>query len=353
MTILRNDWQWHEILEIMQQPLNDLLFTAHTIHRQFHNQNEIQISKLLSIKTGRCREDCAYCPQSIRFSTGLDEKQLMAIADVVAEAKNAKSSGATRFCMGAAWRSPKNRDMPVLTEMVKQVKALEMETCMTLGMLDQEQAEEFASAGLDYYNHNLDTSPEHYRKIITTRTYEDRLETIKNVQEAKIKVCSGGILGLGEQTQDRASLLQHLANLDQHPESVPINQLIRVKGTPLQDNDDLDPIEFIRVIATARILMPKAVVMLSAGREQMSDEMQAMAFFAGANSMFYGDKLPTANNPTENHDTELIEKLGIKAQSLSSPTTSRHRLEPHEDPCPELAIPHNTPVQYYTPRQAK
>ncbi|MBX2849755.1 MAG: biotin synthase BioB [Acidiferrobacterales bacterium] len=321
MTQIRHNWTRQEALQLIQQPLNDLLFQAHSIHREFHNPNEVQVSRLLSIKTGKCPEDCAYCPQSIRFNTGLQEEELLELKKVVAEAKQAKESGATRFCMGAAWRSPKNRDMPLLTEMVKEVKGLGLETCMTLGMLSQEQAQGFADAGLDYYNHNLDTSEEHYGEIITTRTYQDRLDTIQNVQNAQIKVCSGGILGLGEQEQDRAGLLVQLANLPQHPDSVPINQLVRVEGTPLANNQDLDGIDFIRVIATSRIMMPKAAVRLSAGREEMSDEMQAMAFFAGANSIFYGEKLLTTDNPAENQDIALFEKLGITAQALKDAGT--------------------------------
>ncbi|MCL4133218.1 UNVERIFIED_CONTAM: hypothetical protein GTU68_051230 [Idotea baltica] len=254
MTQIRHDWTRQEVLDLIQLPFNDLLFQAQTVHREFHNPNEVQISRLLSIKTGRCPEDCAYCPQSIRFDTGLKEEELLELEKVMAEAKDAKASGATRFCMGAAWRSPKNRDMPLLTEMVKQVKDLGLETCMTLGMLTPEQAGEFAEAGLDYYNHNLDTSEEHYDKIITTRTYQDRLDTITHVQNAQIKVCSGGILGLGEEEQDRAGLLMQLANLAQHPDSVPINQLVRVEGTPLAENHDLKSIDFIRVIAAARII---------------------------------------------------------------------------------------------------
>lgn len=322
MTQIRHNWTRDEILGLLRQPLNDLLFKAQSIHREFHNPNEVQVSRLLSIKTGRCPEDCAYCPQSIRFDTGLKDEDLLELEKVMQEATDAKESGATRFCMGAAWRSPKNRDMPLLLEMVKQVKGLGMETCMTLGMLSKDQADEFADAGLDYYNHNLDTSEEHYDKIITTRTYQDRLDTIQNVQNAQIKVCSGGILGLGEAEQDRAGLLMQLANLPQHPDSVPINQLVRVEGTPLSDNDDLDPIDFIRVIAAARIMMPKAAVRLSAGREEMSGEMQAMAFFAGANSIFYGEKLLTTDNPGENHDMALFEKLGIEPQNPSSETIS-------------------------------
>ena len=318
MTQIRHDWTRKEVLELIQLPFNDLLFKAQLVHREFHNPNEVQVSRLLSIKTGRCPEDCAYCPQSIRFNTGLKEEELLELEKVVTEAKQAKDSGATRFCMGAAWRSPKNRDMPLLTEMVKQVKDLGMETCMTLGMLTSEQADEFAEAGLDYYNHNLDTSEEHYGKIISTRTYQDRLDTIQRVQNANIKVCSGGILGMGEAEHDRAGLLMQLANLAQHPDSVPINQLVRVEGTPLAENQDLDSIDFIRIIAAARIMMPKAAVRLSAGREEMSDEMQAMAFFAGANSIFYGEKLLTTDNPNENHDMALFEKLGIGAQPMKA-----------------------------------
>jgi len=311
--VIRHDWTRDEVLSLMQQPLNDLLFQAQTVHRQYHDPNAVQVSQLLSIKTGTCPEDCTYCPQSVRYDTGLSSEALMEIQEVVDQAKSAKDSGASRFCMGAAWRSPKNRDMPKLLEMVKQVKDLGMETCMTLGMLDNEQAGALAEAGLDYYNHNLDTSEEYYDKIITTRKYQDRLDTIENVQNANIKVCSGGIVGLGEEDGDRAGLLMQLANLKQHPESVPINQLVRVKGTPLADEKPVDQFDFIRVIAAARILMPKAAVRLSAGREEMSEEMQAMAFFAGANSIFYGEKLLTTPNPSENKDMALMEKLGIKA----------------------------------------
>jgi len=310
-TPIRNDWTREEILEILNQPMNDLLFKAQSIHREFHNPNAVQVSQLLSIKTGTCPEDCTYCPQSVRYDTGLSAEALMEVEQVVEQAKKAKETGATRFCMGAAWRSPKDRDMPKLLEMVKRVKDMEMETCMTLGMLDNDQASSFADAGLDYYNHNVDTSEEYYDKVITTRTYQNRLDTIENVQNANIKVCSGGIVGLGEGDSDRAGLLQTLANLKQHPESVPINQLVRVEGTPLQDEEEVEPLDFIRVIATARILMPKASVRLSAGREQMSEELQAMAFFAGANSIFYGEKLLTTSNPAENEDMALFEKLGI------------------------------------------
>ena len=312
-TEIRNNWTRDEVLALMQQPLNDLLFQAQTIHREFHDPNAVQVSQLLSIKTGKCSEDCTYCPQSIRYDTGLGSEALMEVKQVVDQARAAKKSGASRFCMGAAWRSPKDRDMPKLMEMVRQVKGMGLETCMTLGMLTPDQANEFADAGLDYYNHNLDTSEEYYDKVITTRTYQNRLDTIENVQNANIKVCSGGIVGLGEGQNDRAGLLMTLANLKQHPESVPINQLVRVEGTPLADEEPVDKFDFIRVIATARILMPKAAVRLSAGREEMSEEMQAMAFFAGANSIFYGEKLLTTPNPKEDQDIALMEKLGIKS----------------------------------------
>ena len=311
-TEIRNNWTRDEVLAIMQQPMNDLLFEAQTVHREFHDPNAVQISQLLSIKTGTCPEDCTYCPQSIRYNTGLSPEALMEVKSVIDQAKAAKKSGASRFCMGAAWRSPKDKDMPKLMEMVKQVKGMGLETCMTLGMLTPEQASDFSDAGLDYYNHNLDTSEEYYDKIITTRTYQNRLDTIENVQNANIKVCSGGIVGLGEGENDRAGLLMQLANLKQHPESVPINQLVRVEGTPLAEEEEVDKFDFIRIIATARILMPKASVRLSAGREEMSEEMQSMAFFAGANSIFYGEKLLTTANPSENQDMELMAKLGIK-----------------------------------------
>lgn len=325
-TVIRHDWKREEILQIIDQPLNDLLFQAHNIHREFHDPNAVQISQLLSIKTGTCPEDCTYCPQSVRYDTGLSTEALMEVDNVLQQAKAAKENGATRFCMGAAWRSPKARDMPKLLEMVKQVRELEMETCMTLGMLDTEQAKSFAEAGLDYYNHNVDTSKEYYDKVITTRTYEDRLNTIENVQNSGVKVCSGGIVGLGENQSDRAGLLQTLANLKQHPESVPINQLVRVEGTPLQDEQEVDPIDFIRVIATARILMPKAAVRLSAGREQMSDELQAMAFFAGANSIFYGEKLLTTSNPAENDDMALLKRLGINPMNAGTGANANQAL---------------------------
>ena len=310
-TAIRHDWIRAEVLSLLELPLNDLLFRAQSVHREFHDPNKIQVSRLLSIKTGRCPEDCAYCPQSIRFNTGLKEEALIEVEEVLREAQVAKQSGASRFCMGAAWRSPKDKDIAKLISMIEGVRSLGLETCMTLGMLSDEQAQQLAEAGLDYYNHNLDTSEEHYGDIISTRTYEDRLQTIERVQNANIKVCSGGILGMGEGREDRAGLLMQLANLKRHPESVPINQLVRVAGTPLEHAEDLDPIDFIRTIAVARIMMPKSTVRLSAGREEMSDEMQAMAFFAGANSIFYGERLLTTDNPIESQDHALMDRLGL------------------------------------------
>ncbi len=311
---IRHDWTREEINALFDLPFNDLMFQAQVVHRQYFNPNEVQISTLCSIKTGACPEDCKYCPQSARYDTGLEKEQLMKVEKVVEEARAAKNSGATRFCMGAAWRSPKKKDMPYVTSMVRQVKALGLETCMTLGMLKEEQAQELADAGLDYYNHNLDTSPEFYGDIITTRTYEDRLNTLSNVRAAGMKVCSGGIVGMGEQQKDRAGLLHQLATMPQHPDSVPINMLVRVEGTPLADQADLDPFDFIRTIAVARILMPKSHVRLSAGREEMNEQMQAMAFMAGANSIFYGEKLLTTPNPEANKDMALLNRLGINTE---------------------------------------
>lgn len=308
---IRHDWSLAEVEALFQQPFNDLLFQAQTVHRQYFDPNQVQVSTLLSIKTGACPEDCKYCPQSNRYDTGLEKEKLMAVEQVLAEARAAKQTGATRFCMGAAWRSPKKRDMPYVVAMVKGVKEMGLETCMTLGMLNQEQADELADAGLDYYNHNLDTSPEYYGEIITTRSYGDRLDTLANVRDAGIKVCSGGIVGMGEAVRDRAGLLLQLANLPQHPESVPINMLVRVEGTPLAQEHDLDPFDFIRTIAVARIMMPASHVRLSAGREAMNDEMHALAYFAGANSIFYGEKLLTTPNPESNEDLQLFDRLGI------------------------------------------
>jgi len=308
---VKHDWTRDEVEALYALPMNDLLFKAHSLHRQLFDPNEVQISRLLSIKTGACPEDCKYCPQSARYDTGLEKERLIEIDKVLTEARAAKAAGASRFCMGAAWRNPHPRDMPYLKDMVSEVKAMGMETCMTLGMLTIEQAGELAEAGLDYYNHNLDTSPEYYGDIITTRTYQDRLDTLSNVRAAGMKVCSGGIIGMGEQASDRAGLLQQLANLEQHPDSVPINMLVKVAGTPFENIDDLDPLVFVRTIAVARILMPYSRVRLSAGREKMSDELQAMCFFAGANSIFYGCKLLTTNNPEENDDMSLFARLGL------------------------------------------
>ena len=314
VTAVRQDWTREEVLALFNQPFNDLLFQAQVTHRQHFNPNEVQLSTLLSIKTGACPEDCKYCPQSARYDTGLEKEKLMAVEQVIKEARAAKETGATRFCMGAAWRSPKDKDLPYVAEMVREVKALGMETCMTLGMLKEEQAQMLADAGLDYYNHNLDTSPEFYGEVITTRTYQDRLNTLGNVRKAGMKVCAGGIVGMGEGEKDRAGLLMQLANLPQQPESVPINMLVKVAGTPLDQEQDLDPFEFIRTIAVARIMMPKSHVRLSAGREEMNDQMQAMAFMAGANSIFYCEKLLTTPNPKANKDMELLDRLGIKPE---------------------------------------
>ncbi|OYR08487.1 biotin synthase [Brucella grignonensis] len=302
-------------------PFNDLLFRAQSVHREHFDPNAVQMSRLLSIKTGGCAEDCGYCSQSSRYPTGLKASKLMEVEKVLGEARKAKDAGATRYCMGAAWRSPKDRDMDTLVAMVEGVKALGMETCMTLGMLTDQQAHDFAQAGLDYYNHNIDTSERFYSEIITTRTFEDRLNTLETVRMAGIKVCAGGILGMGETIDDRISMLLTLANLPVPPESVPINQLIPIPGSKLANATPVDPIDFIRTIALARILMPTSHVRLSAGRTEMSDEMQALCFFAGANSIFIGDTLLTADNPGEDHDTALFNRLGISPMS-SEPATS-------------------------------
>lgn len=315
----RHDWTRAEVLALFDQPFSDLMYQAQTVHRQHFDPNTVQVSTLCSIKTGACPEDCAYCPQSARYDTGLEREKLMAVEKVIEEAKAAKASGATRFCMGAAWRSPKAKDMDYVMHMVQGVKELGMETCMTLGMLSSAQAEQLASAGLDYYNHNLDTSPEFYGDIITTRTYQDRLDTLDNVRKAGMKVCCGGIVGMGEALQDRAGLLLELANLPEHPESVPINMLVRVPGTPLADQPELDPFDFIRTIAVARILMPASHVRLSAGREDMSEQTQSLAFLAGANSIFYGEKLLTTPNPEASRDMRLFQRLGIESEAYQDP----------------------------------
>jgi len=290
-----------------------LLFHAQQVHRSHFDPNQVQVSTLLSIKTGRCPEDCGYCPQSVRYDTEVENEALLPLEEVLEQAQAAKAKGSSRFCMGAAWRSPKDRDLDQVIEMVKQVKALGLETCLTLGMLTEAQTQRLKQAGLDYYNHNLDTSPEFYGDIITTRTYQDRLDTLQHVRDAGMHVCCGGILGMGESRQDRIGLMQQLANQPQHPESVPINLLVKVEGTPLENAEDLDPIEFVRSIAVARVLMPASHVRLSAGRETMSDEMQALCFLAGANSIFYGEKLLTTPNPAADQDRLLFERLGLTA----------------------------------------
>jgi len=311
---IRHDWTLQEVTELFNQPFNDLMFQAQMVHRENFNPNEVQVSTLLSIKTGACPEDCKYCPQSARNKTGLKKEQLLEVAKVLEAAKQAQAVGSTRFCMGAAWSNPRDRDMPIVLDMVRQVRDMGMETCMTLGMLTAQQAQELSDAGLDYYNHNLDTSPEYYDQIITTRTYQDRLDTLSYVRGAGMKVCSGGIIGMGEKEQDRYGLLMALANLDQHPDSVPINMLVKVKGTPLENVDDLEHFDFVRTIAVARIMMPKSHVRLSAGRENMNEQMQAMCFMAGANSIFYGCKLLTTSNPEESTDVNLFKKLGINTE---------------------------------------
>lgn len=315
MSELRHDWRIEEVNALLAMPFSDLMFKAHQVHREHFTANQVQISTLLSIKTGACPEDCGYCSQSAKNDTSLEREKLLPLQEVIDSAKTAQIQGATRFCMGAAWRNPTDKNLERVIEMVQAVKGLGMETCVTLGMLTDRQASRLKDAGLDYYNHNLDTSPEFYGNVISTRTYQDRLDTLDHVRNAGINVCSGGILGMGETRQDRARLLQQLANMKFHPESVPINDLVKIEGTPLAGVDKLDPFEFIRVVAAARIMMPKSYVRLSAGRTDMTDEMQAWCFFAGANSMFYGDKLLTTDNPGENHDQQLFARLGIQTES--------------------------------------
>ncbi|MDP6968794.1 MAG: biotin synthase BioB [Gammaproteobacteria bacterium] len=323
-TSLRHDWQVAEITELFALPFNDLLFRAQTVHRQHFDANEVQVSTLLSIKTGACPEDCKYCPQSAHNDTGLEAERLMKVKEVLREAEAAKKAGASRFCMGAAWKNPRAKDMPYVLEMVREVKAMGLETCMTLGMLDGNQAQQLADAGLDYYNHNLDTSPEYYGSIITTRTYQDRLDTLHNVRDAGMKVCAGGIVGMGENLRDRVGLLQQLANMPLHPESVPINMLVKVEGTPLDQVEDLEPFDFVRTIAVARILMPASHVRLSAGRETMNEQMQALCFMAGANSIFYGERLLTTDNPAANKDRQLFAKLGIRPERRQDVSDEAH-----------------------------
>src|SRR6266446_3998172 len=308
---IRHDWTKDEVRALFALPFNDLIFRAHSLHRKYFDAREVQISTLLSIKTGGCPEDCAYCPQAARYSTGVKAERLMSLASVLREAKAAKAAGASRFCMGAAWREPKDRDLDQVCAMVAGVRDLGLETCTTLGMLTAPQAARLKSAGLDYYNHNLDTSPEFYGEIISTRTYRDRLDTLSHVRAAGIHVCCGGIVGMGEGRHDRIGMIATLASLSAHPESVPINLLVRVEGTPLASGTTLDPFEFVRTIAVARIAMPASVVRLSAGREDMSEETQALCFLAGANSIFYGPKLLTTPNPERGRDLGLMEKLGL------------------------------------------
>lgn len=342
---IRHDWQKSEIEALFALPFMDLLWQAQQVHRRYFDANEVQVSTLLSIKTGACPEDCKYCPQSAHYDTGLSKERLLAVERVLAEAAAAKQQGATRFCMGAAWRNPKDRDLPALVAMVQGVKALGLETCMTLGMLSAEQAQTLQQAGLDYYNHNLDTSPEFYGDIITTRTYEDRLNTLQHVRDAGMKVCAGGIVGMGEARSDRAGLLQQLANLPQHPESVPINLLVKVAGTPFAELDDLDPFEFVRTIAVARILLPQSMVRLSAGREQMEESLQALCFMAGANSIFYGERLLTTANPQAEKDQALFQRLGLRSMAATVDSEQLHQAEQH------LVSTHQQqPVRYYEVR---
>lgn len=324
---IRHDWTLEEIRAIMDQPFNDLMFQAQTVHRQHFNPNEVQTSTLVNIKSGGCAEDCAYCSQSARNQTEIEKEQMMEVQEVIEQALVAKERGATRLCMGAAWRNPTKKDFPRVLEMVKVVKDLGLETCLTLGMLNDDQVAQLKEAGLDYYNHNLDTSEAFYPKIITTRNYQDRLDTIDKVQQAGINVCSGGIIGMGEQHKDRAELLRTFATMRVHPNSVPINLLVAVEGTPLAHmKDKTDSFEFIRIIATARILMPQTYVRLSAGRMSLTDEAQALCFFAGANSIFYGDKLLTTDNPESDHDMQLFAKLGIQMQQNVKAETAAKKL---------------------------
>ncbi len=310
---IRNDWTRAEVRALFSLPFPELMFEAQRVHRLHFDPLEVQISTLLSIKTGGCPEDCAYCPQSAQYDTGVKAEKLMSLDSVLSEARAAKASGASRFCMGAAWRSPKDRDLDQVCAMVEGVKALGLETCVTLGMIEAAQAKRLKQSGLDYYNHNLDTSPEYYGAIITTRTYQDRLDTLDHVRDAGINVCCGGIVGMGEDLEDRIGMIATLASLPVHPESVPINMLVQVEGTPLSDAAKLDALDFVRTVAVARIAMPKSVVRLSAGREEMSEETQALCFLAGANSIFYGPKLLTTPNPGRDRDMALLDKLGLRA----------------------------------------
>ncbi len=305
-------WSVAQVEALLQLPFADLIYRAQQVHREHFDANAVQLSALLSIKTGGCPEDCGYCPQAARYDTSVKSQELMGIGEVLEAARVAKAAGATRFCMGAAWRGPKQRDLEPVLEMVREIKAMGLETCATLGMLKDGQAEQLKAAGLDYYNHNLDTAPEFYDQVITTRDYQDRLDTLKRIRDADLSVCCGGIVGMGEGVSQRAGLISQLANLDPYPESVPINMLVQVEGTPLAGSEEIDPLDFVRTIAAARITMPSARVRLSAGRQQMSEAVQALCFLAGANSMFYGDRLLTTNNPEVERDRALLEKLGMR-----------------------------------------
>lgn len=309
-------WTLTQTAKIFNQPISELFYQAQSVHRQHFDPRQIQISTLISVKTGQCPENCSYCPQSVHYKTGLKKEPLMELDRVIEAAKAAKASGSTRFCMGAAWRGPTDKNLPQICEMVREVKKLGLETCVTLGLLKDKHAVALKEAGLDFYNHNIDTSPEYYKCIITTRTFEQRIETLQHVRNSNIKVCCGGILGMGETTDDRLKMLLVLANLDTPPESVPINQLIKVPGTPLEDVEDIDPFEFVRTVATARIMMPKSYIRLSAGRENMSEELQALCFLVGVNSIFYGEKLLTTNNVAPQKDDLLLDKLGYCKLSL-------------------------------------
>jgi len=333
MSTPRHDWTRSEVLALFDQPFNDLLAQAHAAHRAHHDANAVQISTLLSIKTGGCPEDCAYCPQAARYDTGVQAHKLLAVDAVLERARAAKAAGASRFCMGAAWRAPKDREVAQVAQIVAAVKALGLETCATLGMLGDGQAQTLKDAGLDYYNHNLDSAPEFYGEIIHTRAYQDRLDTLEQVRAAGLKTCCGGIVGMGETRAQRAGLLQVLATLPQHPHSVPINQLVQVPGTPLAGTETLDPFEFVRTIAVARILMPATMVRLSAGRSAMSDELQALCFFAGANSIFYGEKLLTTGNPDVAHDRALFARLGLHALEGDTPAQHAHAHVGLDAPC--------------------
>ena len=338
---VRHDWTRGEIAALFALPFTELLHRAAGVHRQHFNADEVQVSTLLSVKTGGCPEDCGYCPQAQRYHTGVDATKLMACDDVLAKARAAKAAGASRFCMGAAWRSPKDRDIPKIAEMIAGVKAMGLETCATLGMLSDTQAQALKDAGLDYYNHNLDTAPDFYGDVITTREYQDRLDTLSHVRDAGLKTCCGGIVGMGESRDQRAGLLHTLATLPAHPDSVPINRLVRVAGTPLAEEKELDPFEFVRTIAVARIVMPKSMVRLSAGRETMSDELQALCFLAGANSIFHGDKLLTTGNPDTARDDALFARLGLKPMPYAGADLDACGDTVHADivaPTPKIAV---------------